>query len=75
MGHHSGTAGVSPQDPGVAPPSVEAHLPSGGWKEREPGAFVKDSRVIRVLAKKQKLSTELSVVVLEQSDDGPMPSP
>lgn len=50
-------------------------LPSGGWKEREPGAFVKDSRVIRVLAKKQKLSTELSVVVLEQSDDGPMPSP
>lgn len=50
-------------------------LPSGGWKEREPGAFVKDGRVVRVLAKKQKLSTELSVVVLEQSDDGPMPAP
>ena len=50
-------------------------LPSGGWKEREPGAFVKDGRVVRVLAKKQKLSSELSVVVLEQSDDGPMPAP
>lgn len=48
-------------------------LPSGGWKEREPGAFVKEGRVVRVLAKKQKLSTELSVVVLEQSDDGPVP--
>ena len=42
-------------------------LPSGGWKEREPGAFVKEGRVVRVLAKKQR--DELSVVVLEQSDD------
>ncbi len=50
-------------------------LPSGGWKEREPGTFVKEGRVVRVLAKKQKASTELSVVVLEQSDDGPMPAP
>ena len=50
-------------------------LPSGGWKEREPGTFVKEGRVVRVLAKKQKRSTELSVVVLEQSDDGPMPAP
>ncbi len=50
-------------------------LPSGGWKEREPGTFVKEGRVVRVLAKKQKLSTELSVVVLEQSDEGPMPAP
>ena len=50
-------------------------LPSGGWKEREPGTFVKDGRVVRVLAKKQKSSSELSVVVLEQSDDGPMPAP
>jgi hypothetical protein len=47
-----------------------AVLPSGGWKEREPGAFVKDGRVVRVLAKKQRGS--LSVVVLEQSDDVPL---
>ena len=48
-------------------------LPSGGWKEREPGSFVKQGRVVRVLAKKQ--GAELSVVVLEQSDEGPLPSP
>jgi len=47
-------------------------LPAGGWKEREPGAFVKDARVVRVLAKKQ--GVDLSVVVLEQSDaDLPVP--
>ena len=45
-------------------------LPSGGWKEREPGAFVKERRVVRVLAKKQGAS--LSVVVLEQADDAPL---
>jgi hypothetical protein len=42
-------------------------LPSGGWKEREPGAFVKAGRVVRVLAKKQ--GSGLAVVVLEQADD------
>jgi hypothetical protein len=47
-----------------------AVLPSGGWKEREPGAFVKQGRVVRVLAKKQ--GAELAVVVLEQADDGPI---
>lgn len=45
-------------------------LPSGGWKEREPGTFVREGRAVRVLAKKQGL--EISVVVLEQSDDAPM---
>lgn len=50
-------------------------LPSGGWKEREPGAFVKDERVVRVLAKKSKTPGELGVVVLEQVDTGPMPQP
>lgn len=45
-------------------------LPSGGWKEREPGVFVKDGRVVRVMAKKQ--GGELAVVVLEQTDDGPI---
>ena len=49
-----------------------AVLPSGGWKEREPGSFVKAGRVVRVLAKKQQ-GAELSVVVLEQSDEGPVP--
>lgn len=48
-------------------------LPSGGWKEREPGAFVKERRVVRVLAKQQ--GALLSVVVLEQADDGPLPAP
>jgi hypothetical protein len=47
-----------------------AVLPSGGWKEREPGTFVKAGRAVRVLAKKQ--GEALSVVVLEQSDDGPI---
>lgn len=45
-------------------------LPSGGYKEREPGAFVKDGRVVRVLAKKQ--GAGLSVVVLEQTDQLPL---
>ncbi|MBL8909967.1 MAG: hypothetical protein JNM17_04595 [Archangium sp.] len=50
-------------------------LPSGGWKEREPGAFVKDGRVVRVLSKKTKTPGELSIVVLEQSDQAPVASP
>jgi hypothetical protein len=50
-----------------------AVLPSGGWKEREPGAFAKAGRVVRVLAKKQ--GSELSVVVLEQGDEGPISTP
>ncbi|MDP1827327.1 MAG: hypothetical protein Q8L48_28895 [Archangium sp.] len=45
-------------------------LPSGGWKEREPGTFVKGGRAVRVLAKKQ--GAELSVVVLDQADDAPL---
>ena len=45
-------------------------LPSGGWKEREPGAFVKGGRVVRVLAKKQ--GAELAVVVLDQADEAPV---
>ena len=43
-----------------------ATLPSGGWKEREPGAFVKDSRVLRVLAKQDK--DGLGIVVLDEPD-------
>lgn len=45
-------------------------LPSGGWKEREPGTFVKAGRAVRVLAKQQ--GAALSVVVLEQADDAPL---
>ena len=48
-------------------------MPSGGWKEREPGTFIREGRAVRVLSKKQ--GTSLSVVVLEQSDDGPMERP
>jgi hypothetical protein len=48
-------------------------LPSGGWKEREPGTFVKGGRALRVLAKKQ--GSDLSVVVLDQTDEGPLPAP
>jgi hypothetical protein len=48
-------------------------LPAGGWVEREPGSFVKDGRVVRVLAKPPKQpGAELSVVVLEQSDEAPL---
>ncbi|MGV3623116.1 MAG: hypothetical protein ACO1OB_20015, partial [Archangium sp.] len=48
-------------------------LPSGGWKEREPGTFVHEGRAVRVLARKQ--GKALSVVVLEQRDDGPEERP
>lgn len=44
-----------------------AVLPSGGWKEREPGVFAREGRAVRVLAKKQTKG-ELSVVVLEEAD-------
>lgn len=49
-------------------------LPTGGWKEREPGAFVKSGRVVRVLSKKSKTPGELSIVVLEEADQTPVPS-
>lgn len=48
-------------------------LPSGGWAEREPGTFIRAERAVRVLAKKQGRS--LSVVLLEQHDDGPVERP
>ncbi len=44
-------------------------LPSGGWKEREPGTFVRAGRAVKVLAKRDRLPGVLSVVVLEQFDD------
>lgn len=43
-----------------------ATLPSAGWKEREPGAFAKDSRVLRVLAKEGQGG--LAIVVLDEPD-------
>lgn len=42
-------------------------LPSGGWREREPGVFVREGRAVKVLAKPQ--GAALSVVVLEGYDD------
>lgn len=43
-----------------------ATLPSGGWREREPGSFEKGGRLVRVLAKPD--GKELSVVVLNEPD-------
>jgi hypothetical protein len=49
-------------------------LPADGWREREPGVFVKGGRMVRVLAKRQRGT--LSIAVLEQADDGPgLPTP
>jgi len=48
-------------------------LPPGGWKEREPGVFVRGGRVVRVLARPEKTGW-LGVVVLEQADE-PLPGP
>lgn len=43
-------------------------LPSGGWREREPGVFVREARAVKVLAKKDREG--LAVVVLESFDEG-----
>ncbi len=43
-----------------------ATLPSGGWREREPGTFERRGRLVRVLAKPD--GKALSVVVLEEPD-------
>lgn len=43
-------------------------LPTGGWREREAGIFVRESRAVKVLTKSQ--GAELSVMVLESYDDG-----
>lgn len=57
-------------------------LPTGGWKEREPGSFVKDGHLVRVLARPAKSGPDaghaLSVVVLDEIDQGPgseLPTP
>ncbi len=42
-------------------------LSAGGWREREPGAFVQAGRVVRVLARPER-DGRLGVVVLEQAD-------
>jgi hypothetical protein len=45
-----------------------ATLPTGGWVEREPGVFVRQGRVVQVLAKPDARSGVLGVVVLDQPD-------
>lgn len=52
-----------------------ATLPEGGWKEREPGVFVKGGRAVQVLAREEKARGQLNVVVLEQADDAALPLP
>jgi hypothetical protein len=44
-------------------------LSAGGWKEREPGVFVRGGRAVRVLARASKTKGLLGVVVLEQADE------
>lgn len=46
-------------------------LPSGGFKERESGTFVREGRAVRVMAK--PVGGELSVVVIDQPDAMPEP--
>jgi hypothetical protein len=46
-------------------------LPTGGFKERESGTFVKEGRAVRVMVKPAR--AELSVVVIEQPDSMPEP--
>ncbi len=41
-------------------------LPSGGWKERERGSFVKDGRLIRMLGRPEGKATR--VVLVEEAD-------
>ncbi|MFZ5445324.1 MAG: hypothetical protein ACOZQL_35365 [Myxococcota bacterium] len=49
-----------------------AVLPSGGWKEREPGVFVREGRALKVLSKKQRAAGELSIVLLDEVDLPPL---
>jgi len=46
-------------------------VPFGGFTERETGAFVKQGRMVRVMAK--PAGKELSVVVIDQPDAMPEP--
>lgn len=42
-------------------------LPSGGWKERQPGVFIREGRAVKVLAKPS--GQELSVMVIDSLDE------
>ncbi|MBS1150628.1 MAG: hypothetical protein H6Q89_2326 [Myxococcaceae bacterium] len=41
-------------------------LPSGGWKERERGSFVRDGRLLRMLGKPE--GKQLRIVLVEEAD-------
>ena len=41
-------------------------LPAGGWTEREPGSFVREGRLLRMLAKPD--GKGLRVVLVEEAD-------
>jgi hypothetical protein len=46
-------------------------LGSGGFTERDPGTFVKQGQMVRVMAK--PAGKEISVVVIDQPDSMPEP--
>lgn len=48
-------------------------LPSGGWKERERGSFVRDGRLLRMLGKAE--GAGLRVVLVEEADLPPLQLP
>lgn len=48
-------------------------LPSGGWKERERGSFVKDGRLLRLVGKPD--GKGLRVVLVEEADLPPLARP
>ena len=48
-------------------------LPSGGWKERERGSFVREGRLLRMLGK--PAGKELRIVLVEEADLPPLQAP
>jgi hypothetical protein len=48
-------------------------LPSGGWKERERGSFVREGRLLRMLGRPE--GKELRIVLVEEADLPPLQLP
>ena len=48
-------------------------LPAGGWKEREPGSFVREGRLLRMVGKQE--GKELRIVLVEEANLPPLEIP
>ena len=48
-------------------------LPSGGWKERERGSFVREGRLLRLLSKGE--GKDVRIVLVEEADLAPLEIP